>query len=234
MRRGKIVGSILLVTASLLLTACGATIPEMTEEESAQVVEYAAGLLLKYDQNYESKLVEEDSESEKGKPVKDKAKVSSGTGAEDVRVPQEEIEPIDMGEAELPEENRSVEEFYGIQGVEVRYMGFELKDKYPDNDTEELYFAMNAEKGYKFLILNFEMKNTTQQDLDIDMSSAGAKFKISVNGAQPKFALTTMLMNDLSTFAGTIEAGETERLVLVGEIAEEEASSIWSVALVMK
>ena len=70
MKKGKRLGIVLLTAASLLLSACGAsipsipTIPEMTEEESAQVVEYAAGLLLKYDTNYHSRLVESPEQEE--------------------------------------------------------------------------------------------------------------------------------------------------------------------------
>ena len=59
-------------------------------------------------------------------------------------------------------------------------------------------------------------------------------FKISINGESPKYILTTMLMNDLSSFIGTIPAGASENLVLVSEIPEEESGSVQTVALLMK
>ena len=60
------------------------------------------------------------------------------------------------------------------------------------------------------------------------------KFKISINGESPKYILTTMLMNDLASFTGTIPAGASENLVLVSEIPEEASGSVQSVALLMK
>lgn len=230
MRRGKKIGIVLLAIASLTLTACGATVPEMTEEESAQVVEYAAGLLLKYDKNYNGRLVDEELLADTQEEPKQPEVIK-----EEPEMPQEEAPSVDAAtQDDSQASNKSVQEFYGIEGVEVIYNGFEVKDIYPDSEEEEVYFAMNAEQGKKLLILNFEMKNITGQSLDIDMVSKGAKFKLSINGGAPRYALTTMLMNDMATFAGTIEAGESENLVLISEILEEEAGSISSVSLVMK
>ncbi len=53
---------IVAVTAALALTAtgCGEGFPEMTDEQYAQTVEYAAGLLMKYSNNGQEKLVHVD------------------------------------------------------------------------------------------------------------------------------------------------------------------------------
>ncbi len=224
MRRGKKIGIVLVAAMSLMLTACGESVPEMTEEENAQVVEYAAGLLLKYDQNYENRLVEEDPEAE------EKASEKEKTESDEVKQESQETQAADTSAVEA---NKSVQGFYGIKGVEVKYINYELKDVYPDGNVEEASYAMSAESGYKLLVLNFEMKNTTQQDVDVNMASTGVKFKISVNGGQPEYALTTILPNDLSTYMGTISVGDTKNLVLVGEVSEQEAGAIWSVALAL-
>ncbi|WP_342756068.1 hypothetical protein [Kineothrix sedimenti] len=228
MRRGKKIGIVLVAAMSLMLTACGESVPEMTEEENAQVVEYAAGLLLKYDQNYENRLVEEEPEAA-GK-TSEKERAESGEIEQEPQVLQKETWTANTSAVEA---NNSDQGFCGIQGVEVKYINYELTDVYPDENVEEASYAMSAESGYKFLVLNFEMKNTTQQDIDVNMASTGAKFKISVNGGQPEYALTTILLNDLSTFMGTIGVGDTKDLVLVGEVSEQEANAIWSVALAL-
>ena len=44
MSRGKKIGMILMVAASLYMTACSSSIPQMTEEQNNQVVEYAKQL----------------------------------------------------------------------------------------------------------------------------------------------------------------------------------------------
>ncbi|NLL77909.1 MAG: hypothetical protein GX235_11800 [Clostridiales bacterium] len=228
MRRGKKIGIVVVAVMSLMLTACGESVPEMTEEENSQVVEYAAGLLLKYDQNYETRLVEEDSEAETEETKNVEVK-------KDAQKPEEETPTVSADvNTSYVEQNKSVEDFYGVKGVEAKYIGYDLKEIYPDENVEEATYAVSAENGYKLLVLNFEIKNTTGQALDINMASAGGRFKISVNGAEPEYALTTILLNDLSSFAGTLEAGETKNLVLVGEVPLEEVDSISSVVLVMK
>ncbi|MCM1087931.1 MAG: hypothetical protein NC419_07215, partial [Muribaculaceae bacterium] len=41
-----------------ILTGCGNTMPELTEEENDIITEYAVSLLLKYDKNYNSRLID--------------------------------------------------------------------------------------------------------------------------------------------------------------------------------
>ena len=48
--------SLAVATAMISLVGCGNQIPDMTQEQQALVVEYAAGEILKYDKNYSSKL----------------------------------------------------------------------------------------------------------------------------------------------------------------------------------
>lgn len=239
MRKRNSMGIAFLITTALTLSACGSTVPEMSEEQNAQIVEYAAGLLLKYDENQHSRLIEETEAEEIQEEEVQQADAQTEDRQEETAIPQGEEEPeiVDATVDETAvERSKSIEEFYGLEGVEIRYTGFELKDSYPDNDSapDELYLAMNATSGCKLLVLNFDAVNTSGQEVDLNMVSAGAKFKISLNGEAPRYALTTMLLNDLGSYTGTIAAGETERLVLIGEIPADKADSIQSVSLSMK
>lgn len=45
------------ITASLLMTGCGA-MPDLTQEETELISEYAVGVLLKYDKSHGSRLVD--------------------------------------------------------------------------------------------------------------------------------------------------------------------------------
>lgn len=49
---------IMIISLLLLLAGCGNHIPEMTKEQSAQISEYAAGLLLKYDEGNVNRLTD--------------------------------------------------------------------------------------------------------------------------------------------------------------------------------
>ena len=57
-RKKDVVCGALLCAMALTMTACGNEIPDLTEEESQQIGEYAAVTLLKYDANNRSRLVD--------------------------------------------------------------------------------------------------------------------------------------------------------------------------------
>lgn len=235
MRKFTKLGAALIAASVLPMAACGSSMPELTEEQNRLIVEYAAGLLLKYDENNHGRIVD----IEESEPVNELEVQVEEPVAEETEEPEEaEVientqtpDEVQMGEAIA---ERSIEEFYGIEGVSIAYTGFEVKDTYPDVAEDNLFFAMNASAGSKLLVFNFMVTNVGGQDLNLDMSAYNTKFKISINGESPKYILTTMLMNDLASFTGTIPAGASENLVLVSEISEEASGSVQSVALLMK
>lgn len=235
MKKGK-TGIICIAIASFFMTACGSTVPEMTEEQNAQVVEYAAGLLLKYDENYHSRLVEETEEPVKeaeAETLEKESEQEEETTASLQEEPEKETEVIDRTQEAQGSAVRSIEEFYGIDGVTIAYAGYEVKDTYPDA-SDELILAMGATSGCKLLVLNFEVNNISGSDVNLDMLSLNTRFKISINGETPRYVLTTMLMDDLSSYVGTIAAGTSQRLVLVCEIPTEKANTIQTLSLNMK
>lgn len=226
----KKLGLALAAAASLSMTACGATIPDMTEEQEAVVVEYAAGLLLKYDRNYHGRLVDEP-EPEKNEIMEEEKPP--------VEEPQEETvedttQVVDVSEEPETITYRSIEEFYGIDGVAINFTGYELKDMYPDDGADSMFFAMNASDGCKLVVLHFDVTNISGQDKELDMLSMDTKFKMSFSGETPRYALTTMLTNDLASYRGTIAAGGTEPLVLIAELQEDKAQAIQTIALTMR
>lgn len=221
---------------ALFMTACGSTIPEMTEEQTAQVAEYAAGLLLKYDENYHSRLVEEPEAAIEEEPLEEEEVKEEELPAEAAEEePEEETVVVDKSEEVQAPIYSSIEEFYGIEGVAITYNGYEIKDMYPEqSSSDEMFFAMNATAGCKLLVLNFNVTNTSGQDKNLDMLSMDTKFKVSVNGETPRYALTTMLTNDLASYVGTIMSDATEPMVLVCEIPEDKAGDIQSLSLEMR
>lgn len=224
-------GMAVYMSAALCLSACGNTLPEMTEEQNAQVVEYAAGLLLKYDENYDSRLVElkeEDTREQENESAPEEPEPldenNNSSPAEETVTPEAEDIPI----------NQSIDEFFGIEDITIQYTGLELRDVYSVGEAGDIPLAMTATRGSKLVVLNFEVINHAETDKKLDMITAGAKFKISINGDAPKYALTTMLPNDLASYNESIPAGGMLNLVLVAEIPDNEAETVESVSLIMR
>lgn len=244
--RNKRFRTVTLLLVGSLLTGCGNAIPELTEEQQELVVEYAAGTLLKYDKNHENRLLEVSELEAIEAKTAEMQKASMQTS--DV---QEEADPAEVDKQEImdetaseatvidntqPEENVyvSIEDFLQLEQLTFRYVGFEVVEEYPNQEQGEgLFFVMNATEGKKLLVVKFQADNTSGSNVELNMNQIGARFKIAVDGEE-KNALTTMLLNDMAYYQGTIAAGESKELVLVCEVPTEKAQGIATLELVMK
>ena len=232
-RNKNIVCGALLCTMMLSITACGNEIPDLTEEESQRVGEYAAVTLLKYDANNRSRLVdpemviaklEKEAAREAAKAAQEEAKTeeTGNTGTTEVTMPtaQEDI-------------TASMEDFFGLpEGISITYEDYMVTDSYPEDEAE--YFALDASAGKKLLVLRFCLTNGTEQEEKINLLNTNSRYIITVNDSIRANALTTMLPNDMSTYAETLEPGQSQELVLLLEVNEDVAGAVQAIALHLK
>lgn len=225
MKNKKIAMLCMTVMLALGLTGCAENqIPDMTDEQMQEIGEYVGITLIKYDASHRSRLVELSDEDEPfvPEPTAEPQKPAGMDPVEDTPV----IDMTDKGESDAPVE--SVLEF--AEGMTLTYTGQEVCDYYPKADADS-YLSINAAEGKKLLILNFNLSNHSAQAQDVDLLSSPAKFKIKVNGSNTKWALTTMLDNDLSTYVGTLPANQSVEVVLIIEVPNETATSISTIEL---
>lgn len=233
----KVTGAAVVLLSAAITAGCGNEIPELSEQQQELVVEYAVSELLKHDANHEEKLVELTLEE-------DPAQTEEGAEEESVPETEEKAEEEIREEPDASQvpvidntqgqqyENVSIEEFLNLNSVRITYAGYETGSVYPDQG-EEFYFVMNATEGNELLIVKFMAENLSGAEMPLDISQSGTRFKITVNG-QEKNALTTMLVNDLAYFQGTLSPAEATELVLICEIPDEEAGGITSLSVTMK
>lgn len=205
-----------ILTASLLLSGCGNQIPDMTEEEQALIVSYAAEVVERHDSNHPSRLESEEvvelkkEEEAQKEAKKEQLKQEEAAKAEEAKNNEASSETAKQ-KVEL-----TLDDVVGADGFSFSYEGYELDDSYPDTG-EETYFAMNATEGQKLLVLKFLAHNISGEDRELSMVSSGVRFKITAGG-KTQNALTTMLLNDFSNFSGTIPGNGTQELVLICEV----------------
>ena len=222
-RNKNMVCGALLCAMMLSMTACGNEIPDLTEEESQRVGEYAAVTLLKYDANNRSRLV--DPEMVIAKLEKEAAKEAS----------QEEEKAEETMPTAQEEITASMEDFFGLpEGVSITYEDYMVADSYPEDGVEDDYFALDASMGKKLLVLRFHLTNGSEQEETIDLLNTNSRYIITVNDSIRANALTTMLPNDMSTYAETLEPGQTQELVLLLEVNEDVAGAVQTIALRLK
>ena len=234
-RNKNMVCGALLCAMMLSMTACGNEIPDLTEEESQRIGEYAAVTLLKYDANNRSRLVDPEvviaklekeaaKETTKASQEEGKAEETGSAGTTEVTMPtaQEEI-------------TASMEDFFGLpEGVSITYEDYMVADSYPEDGVEDDYFALDASMGKKLLVLRFHLTNGSEQEETIDLLNTNSRYIITVNDSIRANALTTMLPNDMSTYAETLEPGQTQELVLLLEVNEDVAGAVQTIALRLK
>ncbi len=219
---------------SFILSGCGVTVPELTEEENDIITEYTVSLLLKYDKYYNSRLVdltayEEQSDSEQNEP-------EVNGDLEDEPIPEENNENAESNTEviDISEKASTIEEFYGIEGFSFQYTGCDLMSEYPDmaEDSADAYFAMQATPGMQLLILKFAVNNQSGSDRELDMLNYGLRARVSINGESSKSTLSTMLLNDLHTYKGILGENSSTELVAVVEVPE--GTYIESLSLILR
>lgn len=219
----------LLAAAMLLfgLTGCAENqIPDLTDEQMQQVGEFVAITMMKYDAGHRSRLMDlpviEETEEAAPEPEKPAG-----------MAPVDDTPVVDSAGIEAAEEEPeySMEEVMGLpEGVSVLFTDTEICDNYPG---ESDFFNMSAGEGKKLLVLHFSIANAGQQEQEVDLLSSGTVYRVTVNGEYSRRALTTMLLDDMTSYQGALPAGESTEAVLIIEI-EGSLSAVDSLTLDVK
>ena len=206
---------------SCFLTGCGNTMPELTEEENDLITEYAVSLLLQYDKNSTSRLIDLAAYEEERGIIEENAEAVKEAESLDAESEEERSSlEVDTEVVDLTEEAKAstIEEFYGIDGFSFQYMGYDFKTEYPDmaENEADAFFAMEATEGMQLMIMKFHVIN--QYGTELNMLNYDTKLRVSINGESSKSALSTMLLNDLQTYKGIPEADGSTELVVIVEV----------------
>ena len=81
--------------------------------------------------------------------------------------------------------------------------------------------------------MRFTLRNLLNEEQEIQIRPGAVRVKIDLNGGE-KNALTTMLLNDLATYQGTLGPNEETELVVVGEYPVEDLQVIDSLSVKLK
>lgn len=208
------------MAAALLLTGCG-EMPNLTQEETELIAEYAVGVLLKYDTAHGRRLVDTTGYVLEEEPEEPEAVPEEPVEEEQPEIEEPVVVDVSQDEEETQPTVSSVEQYYGIPNLMITYQGCEIADSYPPTgEGETLFFSMDATPGMQLLVLKFNAQNLSGEDQTLNMLGYGATFRISVNGEPSKGALATMLVNDMQTYNSVIPANTSVDLVSIVEVPQ--------------
>lgn len=219
-----------LVAAAIFFAGCGDPLVPLTEDEESIVVNYSAGILAKhnsYQQEGMTAIYPEEEEE------LDETEEPAGTQEpEETTEPEEEKKDNDKPQEteEKPEDASTQEETkaltlteaLNVPGIEFSYHDFSTAVNYKQGDA----FSLDATDGNVLLMLNINMTNTGSKAAECDLLAKQPTFTLSLNGEAGVPNKMTMLTNDLCTYQGTLDPGQTEAMILMFEVPEQVAENI--------
>lgn len=228
MKKGKIIG--VLVISACMLTGCIDSMPDMTEEQSELVAEYAADMLLKYSPNYHYRIADEE-EVASAEAEMETSQEEETTQEESQ--PSQDLNQTGMGETVSVDAEASVEDgaeydlaaFFGMDQFSIMYASCEVTDAYP-NAESGVGFSVTAPQGYNLLVLHFDVENLGEEAAQCDLFDQISKVSVNVNDAGYVQALSTLLTNDLTTYMEDIPAGEVADAVVVVPVEQTDLDEI--------
>lgn len=209
------------VLSMLSLTGC-MEIKELTEQQSDLVAEYSAGILLKYSDRYERRLIT------KEQLKKDEKQGATATPTATVSVTPTPTATGDLegeaseGKTEQEVPDVSLNDFYHFNGVDVSYDSCKFVNQYGAA-------YIRAEKGETLCVVSFSLHNTSSKVKKLNlMKRMGISYTLDVDGSEYQPGPSILLNGGMNQLKTTLKPGQKEKAVLIYRMAKSKknASSI--------
>ena len=225
MGRKKGLVSILLCGVMLSTAGCGTKPYDLSREDQEKVAAYAAHVVTRYNDRQEEGLIriqQEDVSEETADSKEPQAETK------DKQENTEDNTKNVTSDAEKPKaETVSLRQALKLEdGLDASFENYDVTDSYVESD----YFAMNATAGKTFLAVHINLK-ATGGDVECDMLAKNLKYRVVINGDKTVAAQTSILLNDLGTYQGTIAGGSAQECVLLFETEKQNVENITSLQL---
>ena len=222
--------AVIIMAVTFAMSGCGTQVPDMTEEQTALVTEYATNLLIKYNKLDNRNLLDDEqlAEAEKKEAEEAEKQRKKEEAAQAYLAAQNETE-AEQSQGDSADNSSSagnsnaisdLAAFYGLDGFSISYSGYDLCTSYPDDSREDYFMAMDATEGKQLCIVKFAVSNVSSEAIDFDMFEKRAVFYLTIDGSDKVQVQSTLLLDDLASYKGMIEAGSTEDMILVFEISD--------------
>lgn len=201
---------------AVIMTGC-ASGPDLSRVHRNMEAEYLAGLLLKYDADYDEMLdydrsilnptptpVPTRTPGNKPTTTASGGTVAGGQSASDSNDGQQKT-------------YISLKELGDIQGITISQQTYELKGSYGSS-----FAVVSPQDGNRLLVVKFRLKNGNSRMKQVSMSSAGMSYSLEIDGQNMGSPLKTMLPNDLQFYRDKIPAGKSREAVLIFEISKSQ------------
>lgn len=220
MKNKKITAIIMILLTSFFFTGCGTKLVKLKKGEEEAAISYASSVVAKYNKNQDKGYIKKaykKSSSKKGEKKKDSNKKDDNS---------------QNGTAK-DNDSPSLSDVLSVKGVTFTGKSFEVMDEYKNSD-KSFVAPLKPKEGKSYLVYKVSAKNTTGADINVDLLSQNYIYFLKVNGSNPVQNEITILLNDLSTYKGTVKAGEEQELVLLFQFDKGKLKDIKEKSLEIK
>lgn len=214
----------LIISTVMMLSGCGQIIPDLTEEESDKIALYAATVLMEHDTKHKKTLLTEEEVAQEEEKMAERARNKAEREAREAQSKEGSVqEPTPV--------YSDINEIILLDGIQISYDSYEVCESYPDQDSEELVFTLDAAEGQKLLVVKFCLTNQSDSVVEANVFDKNPTFSLVLNGGSKKKSLSNMLLDDFAFFKQEMEAGEEDIAVVVFSYPEEELNTVTSMSL---
>lgn len=231
MRKRSMICLGLFLVSCLLCSGCGTSLTGMSDAKEAQFVAYCSKIVAKYNTKQEkgisnvAKTTDTDSDSTDKTDTSEKTKTTASKTTDSTATDSSTSQTTAATQATTPQ-TVSLTDALKISGISFSYKDYLVNEDYQQNGAD-----LSPSSGNSFLILEFQMTNTQSQDASVDILSQKPAFKATVNGASTAKNEQTVLLNDLTTYQGTVAAGSTQDLIILFQMSSDTLKNVSGVTL---
>lgn len=234
----KMILLVTMCTATAIFAGCGEQLPDMTKEQEALVTEYAAGLLLKYDDSFDNGILsakeleiaeaKEKLQFEREQKQKQLAEEyvakSEAAKKEKEKAKEEKNKDKNKGESEQKPNTPSIIEssnvgiFLNQPDIEISYSGYMTTKTYPEDGNN--IFSVDAAQGKELVVVQYKISNASSADQNVAMDSSVNKYRLVLGDGNSYGNCSTLLLDDMAMYKNTLSSGASDSVVLVFEVNE--------------
>ena len=221
MKRNKILLLSVILSSTVALTGCF-NVKNITDEESDLIAEYSAGVLLRYSNNYQWRLLtKEQASKEDGSDATETPAPSAlpteepqetadvGSPADNMASEDTEPQSTDVGSSQDTEmKSVSLNEVYGIKDVDITMDRAKYCKKYKNIQT-------TSRSDDKLLVITFKLHNTSGTAQKINLMKREIDYPLTIGTDTYFLGINILEGNDMKYLNVTIPAGKTVTAALV-------------------
>ncbi len=223
MKRIQVI-SLVLIVSVISLTGC-MDVKDMSEDKADMVAEYAAGVLLRYSDQYEHRLITKEQRSREEQPQPTASAKASAT-PEVTATPESGMPSASQtGDQKASEETQepvpevSLDELYQLKGIQVAYDSCQFTKRYGNSQ-------IRAEKGQTLFVVTFALMNTSGSSRKVNLMDRGnIRYTLDVDGSQYEPGISMLPNGGMNNLETTIKKKKTEKAVLIFRMDQKQASA---------